>query len=177
MSRRALLLSLLVYSSLAFAQYRTGSPKPEPALITVREFCRQDFVGGRLTPEGWARMKQFVVWKDNPAWRAFRIVSRYEQTGEVDGYHSARITVEYRMLGTFELGVGFTPVPYPETFEFKLKESDGQWQIDSTAPERLDPHVSKPHAIPWLQEKLKTTTDPGEKVSIETALKELQPPK
>lgn len=174
MSRRVLILWFLVYSSLAFAQYRTGAPKPAPALNTVREFCRQDFLGGRLTPEGWARMKPLTNWKDNPAWRVFRIASRYEQTDEVNGYHSARIMVRYQMLGTFEMGVGFTPVTAPESFEFKLKEGDGEWKIESTDPEQLDPHVSKPRAIQWLQDKLKTATDPGEKVSIQTALTALQ---
>ena len=172
------MLSLLAYSSLCFAQYRTGVAKPAPALNTVREFCRQDFLGGRLTPEGWARMQPLTNWKDNPAWRGvFRIVSRYEQTDEVNGYRSARILVRYQLLGTFEMGIGFTPLAASESFEFKLRESDGEWKIESTDPERFDPHVSRPRAIQWLQDKLKTTTDKGEKISIESALNALQPAK
>jgi hypothetical protein len=102
-------------------------------------------------------------------------VSRYEQTGESDGFHSARITVKYLVLGTFESGIGFTPSSGSESYEFKLKETDGVWHIESTDPDQFDPHISKPRVIQWLQEKLKTTTDAGEKISIDTALKQLLP--
>lgn len=173
-NRRVSLSLLLLCSSVALAQYRTGAPKPEPAQNAVREFCRLDFLGGRLSPEGWARMKPLTNWKDNPAWREFRIVSRYEQTGESDGYHSARIMVRYQMLGKFELGIGYTPIGESENVEIRLKESNDQWRIESTDPERFDPHVSKTRTIQWLQDKLKSVTDAADKISIETALKQLQ---
>ena len=173
-NRRISLFLLLLYSSVALAQYRTGAPKPEPAQNAVREFCRLDFLGGRLSPEGWARMKPLTNWKDNPAWREFRIVARYEQTGETDGYHSARITVQYQVLGKFELGIGYTAMGGSENVEFRMKESDAQWRIESTDPELFDPSVSKARAIQWLQDKRKSVTDPGDKISIEMALTQLQ---
>ena len=173
--RRIALSFFLLCSCLALAQYRTGAPKPEPALIAVREFCRLDFLGGRLSPEGWARMKSLTSWKENPAWRQFRVGSRYEQTGETNGYHNARIAMQYQVLGDFELGVGFTPAPASQSIDFKLKENDDQWRIESTDPELFIPHVSKTRAIQWLTEKQKTVTDPGEKISIESALKQLRP--
>ena len=175
--RRIALLLLLVCSSLAFAQFHTGGAKPEPPQNTVREFCRLDFMGGRLTPEGWKRMKPLTNWKDNPAWRRFRIASRYQQGDEVHGFHSSRIAVRYLMLGEFELGIGYTPLTDPEDIEFKLKETDGEWHIESTDPDTFYPHVSKAQAIQWMQDKLKSTTDAAEKISLESALKQLLPAK
>ena len=119
-------------------------------------------------------MKSLTTWSDNPAWRTFRIVSRYDQTGMHAGSRSARITVRYLPIGIFELGVGFTPMRDPDDVEFTVKQADDDWQIDSTDPDFFRPQVSKAAAVQWLQAKLKTVTDRADKVSIETALKQLQ---
>jgi hypothetical protein len=172
--RRITLAFLLLCTCFASAQYRTGLPKPEPALNTVREFCRQDFGGGRLTPEGWAHMKQLTTWKDNPQWREFRIVSRYEQTAASTSFHNARVDMQYQVLGSFHMGIGYTAIGTSENVEFKLRETDGEWRIEETDPEQFAPHISKQRAVLWLQDKLKTATDAADKISIEATLKELQ---
>jgi hypothetical protein len=173
--RRAAFFLVLLCSSLCFAQFRTGAAKAQPPLITVREFCRLDFLGGRLSPEGWAKMKDLTMWKDNPSWKTFRVASRYEQTDSSSGFRSAKFAVQYQVLGRFELGIGFTSDPEPQLVEFKLKETEDGWRIESTDPETLEPYVSKARAIQWLHDRLKTSTDAGDKISIEAALKELQP--
>ena len=148
-------------------------PKSEPADNTVREFCRQDFLGSRLSAVGWNRIKQLVAWKDNPVWKSFRIVSRYEQTAGSKGFHSAHVTVQYQVLGGFELGMGYAPMAQSQNVDFTLKETDGEWRIESTDPEVLEPHISRQVAVQWLQDKLKTVTDRGDKSSIENALQQL----
>ncbi len=176
--RRIALVTLLLYASASLAQLRaSGLPKNEQVQIAVREFCRQDFVGARLSPEGWSRVKPLTTWKDNPAWKTFHVVSRYEQTSLSAGLHSARVGVKYMVLGRFELGAGYSPAPESEDVEFRLKEVDDEWRIDETTPDMLEPHISRQSALQWLQQKQKTVTDPGEKVSIEVALKALQPAK
>ena len=132
-------------------------------------------MGARLSPDGWTRIKPLTTWKDNPAWRSFRVVARYEQTSVTTGFHTARVGVKYMSLGRFELGAGYAPADESEEAEFRLKEMDGEWRIDETDPDVLEPQVSKQAAIQWLQAKQKTATDSAEKISIETALKALQP--
>jgi len=175
-SRYNVLVAFLLCASACLAQFRSsGLPKNEQVQNVVREFCRQDFIGARLSVDGWNRVKSLVTWKDNPAWRTFHVVARYEQTAVSTGLRTGRVTVKYMVLGRFELGAGYTAAPEAESAEFRLKDDDGEWQIDATDPEILEPHVSKQVAVQWLQEKQKTVTDPGEKVSIETALKALVP--
>lgn len=177
-SRRIAFIALHFLALTSFAQLRSsGLPKNEQVQIAVREFCRQDFLGARLSAEGWNRVKQLTTWKDNAAWKTFHVISRLEQTAISTGFHSARVGVKYFVLGRFELGAGYSGAGETENVEFKLKEVDDEWRIDATDPEALEPHISRQAAVQWLQEKLKTTTDPGEKISIEAALKALQPSK
>ena len=172
--RFPIIFVLLVGSVISFAQIRDVLPKPAVASAVVRDFCRLDYTGARLSESGWARMKQLTTWTDNPAWRRFRVVSRYDQTNTDAGARSARITVRYLPVGTFEMGIGFAPESGPYDVDFTVRPLDETWRIDSTSPDPLMPQVSRPAAVQWLQAKLKTVTDPAEKISIETALKQLQ---
>jgi hypothetical protein len=177
-SRRIALLGLVLFAFPSFAQLRpSGLPKTEQVQNTVREFCRQDFLGARLSGDGWNRVKRLTTWKDNPAWRTFHVISRYDQTSVSTGFHSARVGVKYIVLGRFELGAGYSSLNESENAEFKLRETEEEWRIDDTDPELLEPQISRQTALQWLQEKQKTVTDAGEKASIETALKALQPAK
>lgn len=175
MSRRpVILLFLLLCPGIVLAQLGKLVPKPAEAAATVREFCRLDYMGGRLSADGWKRMKPLTTWTDSSAWRTFRVVSRYDQTDENAGPHTAHIMVRYLPVGIFELGIGFTPSTDPDDVTFTVRENDGAWRIDTTEPEPLFPQVSKPAAVQWLQAKLKTVTDAAEKISIESALQKLQ---
>ncbi|MGH9524053.1 MAG: hypothetical protein ACRD3E_16140 [Terriglobales bacterium] len=171
--RFPIILVLLFCSGLSFAQIRDVLPKPAEVTAVVRDFCRLDYAGSRLSESGWARMKPLTSWTENPAWRSFRVVSRYDQTNTAAGARSARITVRYLPVGTFEMGIGFTPESGSYDAEFTVKQVDEEWRIDATSPDPLMPQVSKLAAVQWLQGKLKTVTDPADKISIETALKQL----
>ena len=174
--RTSFLLAFLFCTCAALGQLRSsGLPKNEQVQNTVREFCRQDFLGARLSPEGWNRIKLLTTWKDSPAWRSFHVVVRYDQTTLTAGLRSARVAVKYMTLGRFELGAGYEADSQTQEVEFRLKETEGEWRIDDTDPESLEPQISKQAAIQWLQARQKTATDAGEKVSIETALKALAP--
>jgi hypothetical protein len=169
-----LLVSLLLTSALAFGQIRNPFPNRAEASQLVREFCRLDYLGGRLSASSWARMKPLTTWTENPAWRVFRVVSRFDVTSDSGSVHSANVTVRYLPLGTFELGIGYTASSETDEVVFNVKSVDDEWRIDSTDPGPLVPQVSKSVAVQWLQGKLKTVTDPADKLSIETALKQLQ---
>jgi len=174
---RITLVVLLLCASASFAQVRLPGVKNEQVQTIVRDFCRQDFLGARLSPEGWSRIKSLTTWKDNPAWKSFRIVLSYEQSALTTSFHGARVTVTYMTLGRFDLGSGYAAESTSREVEFRLKEVDGQLRIDETDPEMLEPQVSKQTALQWLQARQKTATDPADKVSIETALKALAPQK
>lgn len=168
--------ALLLCACASVAQLRQSS-RNEQVQTVVREFCRQDFLGARLSPTGWDRVKQLTTWKDNPVWKSFRVITRYEQTTINAGFHSARVGVKYMVMGRFDLGTSYTPMNESQDVEFRVKEIDGDWRIDETDPDVLEPEVSKQAALQWLQAKQKSSTDPAEKISIETALKALAPQK
>lgn len=174
-SRRTATVALFLCACGAFAQLRLPGPKNEQVQTAVREFCRQDYLGGRLTADGWSRIKPLTTWKSNPAWKSFRVVSRYEQASVTTTFRSGRVDVKYLVIGRFDLGVGYAPDGEWHAAEFRLKEVDGEWRIDETDPESLEPEVSRQAALQWLQARQKAATDAGEKVSIDTALKALGP--
>src|SRR5512146_2184338 len=96
----------VLVSTLCPAQFRPlgAIPKSSAPQIVVREFCRLDYVGSRLAPETFARMKPLTTWKENPEWRALTVVSRYDMGDAAESFHSARVSVHYQVLGQFEPG-------------------------------------------------------------------------
>src|SRR5690242_21892515 len=112
--RPTLLVALLLCAAASSAQLRIPSSKNEAVQTVVREFCRQDFLGARVSADGWSRVKPLTTWKDNPSWKNFRVVARYEQTSIAVSFHSARVGVKYLVIGRFDLGAGYA--------------ADNQWQ-------------------------------------------------
>jgi hypothetical protein len=164
-------------SSLSAAQFRPLETIPRSGAgaprNVVREFCRLDYVGSRLAPETWSRMKELTTWKGNPDWRSLTVVSRYDMGDASESFRSARISVHYQVLGRFDPGIGFTPEPASQDVEFRLKEIDGQWRIDSTDPPAT-PHVSKPRLVQWLQTALPKEKDAANRAVMQNALQQLQ---
>ena len=44
----------------------------------VSAYCRLDFQGARLSPEGWERMRNLTMFRENPDFHSFFVVSRYQ---------------------------------------------------------------------------------------------------
>ena len=166
----------LLFASPLFAQFRTSMPERRPAQITVREFIRQDYLGARLDAATWAKLKPLTNWKDNPKWKEFRIVDRYEVVGNGESGHNAKSIVQYQVLGYFQEGIGYDELNSSQDVEFRLKEIDGEWKIDSTDDDRFEPHISRQRAIQWLQAELPNAKNVEDKASIEQALRHLQKP-
>jgi hypothetical protein len=167
-----LLVLVLVVSVSAAAQFRPSLPNAQPAKNTVREYCRLDYMGGRLAHDTWIRMQPLTTWKDNPDWHSVTVVSRYDMGDSSESIHSARISVHYQVIGRFAPGIGFTPDAASEDVDFRVKEVDGDWLIDSADP--LVPHVSRQRVIQWLQAALAREKDPGNRAAAEQALRHLQ---
>ncbi len=169
-----LVLVLLLTSLYSLGQFRPLIPNAEPAKNAVREFCRLDFSGARLTADGWSRIKPLTTWKDNPEWHGFTVVSRFEQQEASPSIHSAKVTVRYLVLGRYQPGAGFVEDPGAQSAEFRLKDVDGSWRIDSIDP-MIEPHVSRVRAVEWLRTALATEKDPGVRAAMQKALEQLQP--
>lgn len=164
---------VLLIASVSFAQFRPSIPSADPPRNAVREYCRLDFMGSRLTAQGWPRIKPLTGWKENPEWHGFTVVSRFEVIDTAHSFHSARVTVQYQVLGRFEPGIGFTPEPGSQEVEFRVKEAADEWRIDSTDP-AMNPHISRQRAIEWLQSVLSTEKNPANRIGMEKALEQLQ---
>lgn len=173
--RTLLIGCLALLSTVALAQFRGVIRHSNEPNNIVRDYLRQDLGGARLKAESWAHMKALTTWKENPDWQAFTIVSHYDVVSAAnEGMRSTVVTVKYGVLGRFQLGIGYTPDPGPETVEFRVRELEDGWRIDEQVP-TINPHVSRARALQWLQAALVAEKDPANKIAIEKALQTLQP--
>ncbi|MGI9103700.1 MAG: hypothetical protein ACR2IF_14775 [Terriglobales bacterium] len=171
MLRRAMLLALLIVSIGSFAQIRLERRGNE-ARNTVQSYCRLDYDGARLTKDGWTRLRPLSMWKQNPDWQGFTVVSQYEIIAAEQGLRGATVAVKYPVLGSFIVGEGYTSEPATEVTTFRLKETDDAWRIDSIEP-NMRPHVSKLRALTWLKGAASSEQDPGRNAALQQAIKAL----
>jgi hypothetical protein len=144
----------------------------EPVRSIVGNYCRLDFDGSRLSKESWDRMKSLTTWKANPDWQSFTVISQYEVAAVNEGSRTSLVAVAYSIVGRFELGVGYSTERDKESVVFRLKDVDDEWRIDDIDPPTV-PHVSRTRAIAWLKAAFDTEKDPGNKIILKKALKEL----
>jgi hypothetical protein len=171
----SLFFVLLLAGSPALAQ--VGMPlgvreQAQPPRNIVSSYCRMDYQGFRLGKDTWQRMKPLTVWKENPEWRGFTIISRYDiSTGE-PGLRAAAFQVQYAVLGRFDPGIGWVADPHSEPVSFQLRQVEGAWKIEEQDPP-IDPHVSKIKAIAWLKSALDKEKDHANRLVLQKALKDL----
>jgi hypothetical protein len=184
-SRLSPIFALLLLSTLCFAQigYSGGSgyrlrmkTAGEYAALQrqlVGAYCRLDFEGNRLSDDSWAKIKPLVRFKQNADFNLVEIVSRY-QIAPPEGQSSQFVTVNYVVLGRYEIGYGYTPAPSSYDVTFRAEEKDDQLEISSIEPNT--PRVSKRAAIQWLKSRLEKSTNSIEKSQIQKSLALLEPP-
>jgi hypothetical protein len=184
-SRLSPILLVLLLSSLCFAQggYPGGSgyrlrmkTAGEYAALQrqlVGAYCRLDFEGSRLSDDTWSKIKPLVRFKQNADFNLVEIVARY-QIAPPEGQTSQLVTVNYVVLGRYEVGFGYTSAPSNHDVTFRAEEKDDQLEISSIDPNI--PRVSKRAAVLWLKSQLAKTTNSIEKSQIERSLALLDPP-
>ena len=184
-SRLSLIVLVLLLSSLCLAQigYSGGSgyrlrmkTAGEYAALQrqlVGAYCRLDFEGNRLSDDSWAKIKPLVRFKQNADFNLVEIVSRY-QIAPPEGQSSQFVSVNYVVLGRYEIGYGYTPAPTNYDVRFRAEEKDDQLEITTIDPNT--PRVSKRAAIQWLKSRLEKSTNSIEKSQIQKALAVLDPP-
>ena len=137
---------------------------------TVGNWCRQDFEGLRLSPDGWDRFKPLTTLKSNPDFATVTIVSRFQ--AEPRESIAWDLNVTYTIIGRYDRNEGYTADPGSQAVTFQTKDVDGTILITSLDPN--SPHVSKKAAIDWMKKQLETASD-VEKFHLREALKQLEP--
>lgn len=174
MRRCGLLCTILLTCASSFAQFPLGGAgrQSETSRTVVNNYCRMDYAGVRLAKDSWPRLKPLTAWKENPDWNGFTIVSQYDILAADQGLRSATVSVQYAVLGRFEIGLGYLAEPGSEVVSFRLKEVDSAWKIEDQDP-AINPHISKARAIAWLKSSLAAEKDAVNKIIFAKALKEL----
>jgi hypothetical protein len=183
-SRLSPILIVLLFSSFCFSQGGYGGSGYRLRMKTAGEYaalqrqlvgsyCRLDFEGSRLSDDTWTKIKPLVRFKQNADFNVVEIVSRY-QIAPPEGQTSNFVTVNYIVLGRYEIGFGYTAAPTNYDATFRVQEKDDQLEITSVDPNT--PRVSKPAAIQWLKSQLAKSTNSIEKSQIEKSLALLDPP-
>lgn len=175
--RSKFILAFLFLSTPLLAQFQLHLRNPEDVYAEQRRvvgsWCRQDFMGFRLSDDGWDKYKSLTNLKLNPDSPAVVIVSRY-QIGE----HNPRtiswdVTVTYFVVGRYDHSSGYSPATGNESVTFKTKDIDDNILIVGLDP--TSPHVSKAAAVTWMKQQLASTTSDIEKIHLKNAIKELEP--
>ncbi len=176
--RAKFILVFLFLSTPLLAQFQLHLRNPEDVYAEQRRvvgsWCRQDFLGFRLTENGWDKYKSLTNLKQNPDAPAVLIVSRY-QVGEHDPRSiSWDVTVTYFVIGRYDHSSGYSPQTGTETVTFQTKDIDDNIVIINLDP--TSPYVSKSAVLSWMKQQLASTTSDIEKIHLSNAIKELEPP-
>jgi hypothetical protein len=173
--RHSLLFIILLTCTCSFAQIPIrGIPhRSDTSRNIVNNYCRMDYAGLRLAKESWPRMKPLTTWKENPDWHGFTVISQYDILYADEGIRSATVSVQYAVLGRFQIGLGYLAEPGTEEVSYRLKDVDSTWKIEDQDP-AINPHVSKERAIAWLKSSLAAEKDSTNKIILDKALARLQ---
>ncbi len=141
----------------------------------VSQYCRLDYGGARLDPQGWTKLEPLVWWKTNPDYTQIDVISRYTvetQPEATNGKYS--VTVHYRLLGRFETGIGYSPETGNPTrdVEYTVTAVKDEWRIDDAEPNL--PHPSRAAMLKWLTAQINSTQDESAKKIYQEALRQLQ---
>ena len=139
----------------------------------VSNYCRLDYDGARLSPEGWARLQPLTSWRQNPDYKRFVVVTRYQILPDMRYEHGRYIfDVQYDASGEYDLAGGYFPGAMSLTVQVEVSELSGDIRVVETSEGR--PFVGRPRFLQWLQAKLNTETDPAAKATFQTSLQRLQ---
>jgi hypothetical protein len=149
--------------------------KAEQIRELVSKYCRLDYAGARLDPQGWTKLESLVWWKANPVYMQMDVISRYTvETEPVMTHGKYTVTVHYRLLGRFEPAIGYTPEPANSTqdVEYTVTVANDEWRVDDAEPNF--PHPSRAAMLKWLNDKISSTQDASAKNIYEEAVRRLQ---
>jgi hypothetical protein len=175
---RSLLVFMLLSVGSAFAQFGIPTQLPKQTNDAeirnkVGQYCRLDYLGGRLSDQDWQKLKPAVNWSSNPDFPLVDVVSRYDVGSNVTQERGKwHVTVTYHMLGRFNIGQGYSKevAGSDKEAEFTVQEINGELKVIGVEPNY--PHPSRASMLKWLESK-QAAADPNTKVIYDEAIKEL----
>lgn len=138
----------------------------------IGQWCRSDYEGARLSPDGWKKFDAVTSLKSNPDFNSIYVISRYQMNPPERVSMEASVT--YSVIGRYELGIGYTLLSDTRDLNFKFSDKSGDLQISEIDPPQ--PNVSKPAFIAWLKTQLANAKSVSEKMPLQQALDQLVPP-
>jgi hypothetical protein len=137
----------------------------------VSAYCRLDFQGARLAPHGWERIGNLTIFRENPDFTSFFVVSRYQLIE--NSTHSDGMDVAYVVIGRYEEGAGYMPMPsVVRNASFEFHDQNGNLRISGIEP--ITPFVSRAATLDWLKHKLATQKDATGRRQIEASIQALE---
>lgn len=175
---RSLLVFMLLSVASAFAQFGIPTQLPKQTNDAevrnkVGQYCRLDYLGGRLSDQDWQKLKPVVNWTSNPDFPLIDVVSRYDIGTNVTQEHGKwHVAVTYHLLGRFTIGQGYSTEASGSDKEadFTVQEINGELKVIDVDPNY--PHASRASMLKWLESK-QAAADPNTKVIYDEAIKAL----
>ena len=173
--RRLLVCCLVLSISLPLFAWNPKVRSFEEMSIEQRQvvsaYCRLDFQGARLAPQGWERIGRLTTFRENPDFNSFFVVSRYQLNENPT--KSAGMDVAYVVIGRYEEGAGYMPMrSVVRDARFELHDQNGELRITRIEP--ITPFISRAATIGWLKQKLATQQDPVGRRQIEASIQALE---
>lgn len=136
-------------------------------------YCRLDYDGARLTPDGWKRIQPVTGWRDNPEFHRIAVVSRYQIMPDARSERGRTVfDVQYDVTGEYDLSGGYFPDPRRITVQVEVGDYAGDDRVLGIS-EPIS-FAGRPRFLQWLQARLASETDPVAKATIEASLQRLQ---
>jgi hypothetical protein len=182
--RFAPMVALFVASAcLLVAQSRfpmpLGRPEQDTKSADVRElvskYCRLDYDAARIDGKGWAKIEPLVTWHANPEYSEINVIARYTaDAAPVSDNGKYTVTVHYRLLGTYNLSMGYVPeAPNAiQDVDFTVTDTNGSLRISDI--QNTLPHPSRAAMLKWLNDRMSETQDEHAKTLYQEALHQLE---
>jgi hypothetical protein len=139
----------------------------------VGNYCRLDYDGARIAPEGWARMQPLTTLRENPEFKRIAVVIRYQVVAEPRIDHGHYIyDVEYDVSGEYDLSGVYFIEPTRIASQVEVADVNGDLRVVNVSGSR--PFVGRARFEQWLQSKVNAETDPVSKSNLESSLQRFQ---
>jgi len=130
----------------------------------------------RLDPKtSWPKFQPLVWWASPQDFTKINVIARYTVDPEpIEDHAKFSVMVHYRLLGTFDPGLGYVPEPDGSTQDvyYSVTQQNSEWRISDT--DNSLPHPSRAAMLKWLTAQIAATQDESLKTRYQDALDRLQ---
>jgi hypothetical protein len=182
--RRGIIFAVFLLSTAGsmFAQFPVPTQRPQEDTTgaqvreVVSKYCRLDYEGLRLDPKtSWPKFQPLVWWASPQDFTKINVIARYTVDPEpIEDHAKFSVMVHYRLLGTFDPGLGYVPEPDGSTQDvyYSVTQQNSEWRISDT--DNSLPHPSRAAMLKWLTAQIAATQDESLKTRYQDALDRLQ---